>query len=143
MSENKLFQVIEFDADLHKKFIVDSWLKSSHDSFPACLIEQELYNANFLPWCVTLLSRALVLVAVNTEDHDHLCGWCCCSDGRIHYVYVKYALRGFGVARGLLREAERISGKLATFTSLPNNQNVLKALARYGLKYDPYAARDL
>jgi len=87
-------------------FVFDSWLKSYADSSFACDIDNDSYYANQQSVIVDLVKRSNVVVAVDQEDSDHLFGWACVEQSGpthiVHYVFVKHAMRGMGVARSIL-----------------------------------------
>lgn len=45
---------------------------------------------------------AEVIVACDADDPDFILGWACVEGDVLHYVYVRQAARGLGVARKLL-----------------------------------------
>ena len=55
---------------------------------------------------VAVLARARVLVACDLADPDEIVGYFVFEPGVAHWLYVKKALRGFGVARALLAASD-------------------------------------
>jgi len=52
-----------------------------------------------------LIRRATIRIAHNPADDDHLIGFAAFTGHELHYVYVKAAFRGRGIARALLKDA--------------------------------------
>ena len=85
-------------------FIFDSWLDSyaiacadmSPKVYRKChhkLIENQIEGG-----AVTLK------IACNPHDKTHIFGWICANKDCLHFVYVKSAMRSFGIGKALLKE---------------------------------------
>lgn len=74
-------------------------------------------------------------VATPEDGADLFMGWVCWSKaGTLHYVYVKAAYRGFGLAAGMFKAS---GSELRTYSHRPAKR-VRQWLERHGLTYDPY-----
>jgi GNAT superfamily N-acetyltransferase len=85
-------------------FVFSSWLRSLEDfqkhSGKSFDFVKERNRIN------SLASHAIVLAAVDPDDHDEIYGWVAYEfvpEPTVHYAYVKAAMRRLGVARALLR----------------------------------------
>lgn len=124
------------DAD--RPLILHSWLRSYHANGDMCRgVPSALFYRHHHALADTMLGRAKVLVACNPEADDVAFGWACYErDGiahdLLHYVYVKHAFHGFGVATRLL------SG-LSSRVTYTHRTRVCSALPiPEDWEYDPY-----
>lgn len=91
------------DEDI--SFITNSWLKSMQKSLPWSNLKNTIYFSGMAKRINHIIDRAGVLVACDPRSPDTIVGWMCAEwidlDGEkepvMHYVYVKYPFRGFGI----------------------------------------------
>lgn len=89
-----------------------------------------------------LMDRHPPVIACDMEDEDHVYGWACgakfehedgIKDSVLHYVYVKEAFRGQGVASLLIKEFEPWSTLFYTHETSDS-----KLIQRYMGIFNPY-----
>ncbi len=89
-------------------FIFNSFLKSYRDGEAVRSVPNTVYYAEQHKVIEKILQRPQILVSVACcpEDHSEIYGFVICeyrdNTAIIHWCYVKFALRGFGVAKSLL-----------------------------------------
>ena len=89
------------------RFVTSSWLKSFRDGYFANTVGNTTYYPQQHKVLEQLIPRSTVIMAVSSEDPDHIFGWICYSKLSgflcLHYIYVKQPFRGHGLARRLLK----------------------------------------
>lgn len=88
-------------------FISSSWLQSYRDAPAVDGCPNGVYYHDQHQLLERLLQRSVVLVAVDEQDPDQIAGWVCAEvlNGPalvLHYIYVKHAMRKFGVAKRMV-----------------------------------------
>jgi hypothetical protein len=97
-------EIIYRDATIDDvNFILSSWLKSYRPSAP--LVSDEVYFREHKALVMQLIQRSAVHIACDPSYPLSIYGYAVVEQGAVHYVYVKFALRKFGVARALLKRA--------------------------------------
>ena len=127
-------------------FIFNSWLKSYRNSEFAKDMVNDVYFSNHKAIIQKLLESdsTVCTLLVNPDDYMHYYGYVCYtllpSSKILHYVYVKYNYRKFGLAKRLLN-AVLVDDKPNIITHIPRNFNKLHE--KYNLIYNPYILTDL
>jgi hypothetical protein len=101
------------DTDL--PLIFATWLKGARTSRIAYGVPGRAYHPGQREVVEGLLAEHGALVACDPEDEDVIWGWCCVGGEpcrALHWIFVKYYLRGAGVARALLEAAGLDRGTL-------------------------------
>jgi predicted GNAT family acetyltransferase len=130
-------------------FVVNSWLNSSHELFPARKINKKYYNKMQTPLFASIIGTSNILVACNSEDPNHIFGYVVFerlgNEVIVHFIYVKKELRTFGIARQMIESGIPEWGKQAiAITSMPNLQKTTEdeervdVMRKWNLVYDPY-----
>jgi predicted GNAT family acetyltransferase len=128
-------------------FIINSWLNSSHELFPARKINKKYFNKVNTPILSLLLSQCTILVACNKDDANHIFGYLVyeriANEIIIYWLYVKKELRNFGIASKLINKAiPEFTKQPIAITSIPNLkapiEDKLDVLTKYNLIFDPY-----
>lgn len=104
------FRALE-PSDVH--FVLSSWLKSYRPSCP--LVSDEVYFREQKRLILHLLEDTSVVLACDPVDPGVIWGYLVGAAhpdgfGVVHFVYVKHALRRFGIARALLAHAGILAG---------------------------------
>tara|TARA_R110002126_G_scaffold287977_1_gene441119 strand:- start:310 stop:711 length:402 start_codon:yes stop_codon:yes gene_type:complete len=114
-------------------FILNSWLKSYKDSVICENIPANIYYEEHKKTVETHIANSSIIMAVNPEDPDQIFGYCVYeAPMTLHYMYVKYPFRKFGIGKDLYLEA----GSPTIVSHLPRDYKTLKK--KYGLIYTPY-----
>lgn len=94
------------DADIN--FVFNSWLKSFKGSPMYKHVENTIYFQNHHKLLQQCIMKSQVILACDENDLSQILGYVVADkiDGilTIHYVYVKQAFRGLGVAKMLMQE---------------------------------------
>ncbi len=127
-------------------FIIKSWLKGYRLSRKTQGIDNETYYSptkGHRAIVVRLLGTAPVAVATNPERLDQIYGFLCHGPMAqvAHYIYVKRAFQGFGIAHMLLEETGL---SLADDLEVTHWNDVTDRALREGapLRYNPYLAME-
>jgi hypothetical protein len=84
-------------------FILSSWLKSARHAFPD--LSDQVYYEDYKSKVRNTLASKDTMLAVDPEDTSLILGYLVYSPNHtVHYVYIKHALRNFGIAKKLLQE---------------------------------------
>lgn len=123
-------------------FILSSYLRGNRQEGALRHMTHPAYYAQQTPVAVAMVRTARVLIAADVEDPWHILGWIAFSvtpagELIVHYVYVKSAVRRFGVARRLFQHVNPTGAAVvATHTG-----RAFEALrGRYRLAYAPALA---
>lgn len=123
-------------------FIYNAWLKSYKDSPCGKTLVSDIFFTNHKLIVKGLISDPNVnlLLAVNPENSSQIYGFACVEStptvSTVHYVYVKYNFRKFGIAGGLVRAIEPQIEKIRFFTHLPREWRDI--VQKYNVVYNPY-----
>jgi len=82
-----------------------------------------------------------VVVVCDPEEPSVVWGFVVFEEGVLHYLYVKQAFRGLGIARALAAEALRGFEGQKMVTALPapfGGQSTQQFLSKHKLQYDPF-----
>lgn len=94
---------------LDAPFIMNSWLWGFRSSAFASAVSNSEYFPGHQALILEILARSQALIAYNPEDPTQYYGWVCFETLTelpvVHFVSVKQAFRGFGIARKLLTQA--------------------------------------
>ena len=86
-------------------FALNSWLLG-HERLvvarPYMGLDRSGFYRTYRPELLRLLRTNRVAVATLEAEPDIYLGWACGNPGVLHYVYVKYSSRGFGLANELM-----------------------------------------
>lgn len=95
------FDIVAYEPDKHQNFILDSWLKS----FKVTKLAKHSAREDYYPIQQAIIKAILrsATVKMATSDGEFV-GYVVADKSCLHYVYVKHALRRFGVASRLLDE---------------------------------------
>ena len=95
-------------------FVMDSWLRSFGQGRTWVYrgVKGDRFYSGHRKVVDGLLKRSLTLAACLEEVPDAVLGWICVEKGCLHYVYVKNKYRKKGVAKQLLRHAEKVLGHI-------------------------------
>ena len=114
-------------------FILNSWLKSYRSSGVTEHIPSTIYFTEHKKTVLRLMEDAKILVCCNPEDEEQIFGWTCYEEPLIiHFIYVKYPYRKFGMAKSLYNTI----GSPTITSHLPRSYSELKK--KYNLIYNPY-----
>ena len=86
--------------------IMDAWLAETRHSAFAKFIDSRIYRAGHHKLLERILKRSKVLIACNPEDPSHVFGFFVFEESPTvycHWLYIKQAYRGQGLAREMLR----------------------------------------
>lgn len=131
------------DADVG--YVLKSWLETyRRESLWAKHMENEVFYPRHRAVVTELVEQDDTIVAVNANDPAHLLGFAC---GRrvknalvIHFVYVKFAFRNFGVGRALLSTFEWDGKEPVTATHWTHSVDGLSRTKP--ILYNPYLLFD-
>ena len=143
-------------------FIINSWLRSSHELFPYRKINTKHFNKINTPILASLILQSNILIAANSEDANHIFGYLAYEriekEVILYWLYVKKELRNFGIATQLINNAiPEFTKQQIAITSMPNFKQIQKTnvffaeqrnsnkedkivdvLEKYNLVFDPY-----
>lgn len=92
-------EIVDYDAKEHMNFILDSWLKS----FKLTRLARHSGGNEYYPIQQAVIKAILKTTAPKLAVSDgEFVGYIVADDSCMHYVYVKHAMRRFGVATMLL-----------------------------------------
>lgn len=126
-----------------KNFILSSWTESFRRSpWSGTLPDKPFYDemrAHLSELMLRPSTSILCCFAPGEQPPNDVLGWVCFEADKLvlHYVYVKHAFRGEGVARALLKRSGLSGG---TYTHKTKSA-VDYVKAHSGWKYDPRHAR--
>jgi hypothetical protein len=134
------------------QFIVCSWLKSNRNSDLTNYVNNEDYYKNHPKIIEDLINRSLITMAVDPEDDNHIYGYVVHENTGskfiIHYIYVKYTYRNFGIAKKMLTAINPNFGSSETYLSSIDRVSIstkgkrsscfIKKRDKYKLMYSPY-----
>lgn len=129
-------------------FIRNSWLKSLRNVQPYKDVPNAIYYVKQNKVLDAIFKDSYVLVAADPEDDSCIWGWVCFGQTPLgseqvpvlHYVYVKNALRGFGVARELLNAASLSGHEMVIASVWTPRMSESKLRHEYKLIADPFVA---
>jgi GNAT superfamily N-acetyltransferase len=98
-----------------RNFILNSWLKSYKDSMVCKEIPSEIYYETQRELVSKVLDGAQVLVACSPESDKQIFGYIAYEHpGLIHYIYVKFPYRKFGIGTSLMEQSEVVAPYIST-----------------------------
>ena len=97
------------DADV--AYVLKSWIETyRRESLWSKHMDNDVFYPNHRAVAVECVQQDDTVVAADANDPSHLVGFACGRRHRgglaMHFVYVKFALRGFGVGRALVNAFE-------------------------------------
>lgn len=124
-------------------FIFNSWLKSYRSSDFAKLQCNEVYYSNYKKIVESILGKSKIIVACNPDDAMQVYGYIIYEDLPknnllIHYVYVKYTYRKFGISNCMLTQIKKSNNPI--LISHYNKMVPVVAKEKFVVLYDPYRA---
>jgi GNAT superfamily N-acetyltransferase len=125
------------DTDLH--FILSSYLKSAWEWREDREIRKDdFFKKEEASWR-SILSRSGVIIAADADEPDHIYGFIvgerACDELILHYIYVRYVYRNFGVGRELYNAVVKPEEKEPFITYWNKNMEVLSK--KYPVAYVP------
>ena len=111
-----------------KEFITSTWLRSNRDNSKiAKSIPKSVYFTETDKLINKILDESRIIVACNPKDPAHIFGYLVYqpldNDTVIHYLYVKKAFRGYGIAKAMF--AEFTPTQKVFYTHEPKNLDLL------------------
>lgn len=98
--------IVEYDQDVHKNFVLDSWLKSMRGGWFAKHAKKDDFFELQQSIIEALLDKAQCKIAKvalkDNPEEDVFIGYVVHDDDCLHYLYVKYAFRRQGIGQKLL-----------------------------------------
>lgn len=134
-----------------ENFIYSSWLKSNKDAIPAKYMHAGTYFVEHKKIIEDKMSNSYILILCDNDDDTQIYGFIVVEDPFVvHFLYVKYNYRQWGLGRHMLTAAvphigqrpinddeERTVETLPTVvTHLPHGWTILKK--KFNLTYNPY-----
>lgn len=124
--------------DTDRALVIATWLRSYRDSALARQHSDTVYYARQASVIDKLLGISPTYIACDVDSDDVILGWLCGVRTRydvatvhklvnvVHYLYVKHAFRGLGIARSLCEHAYAADDAYVGThrTSLDNRANV-------------------
>ncbi len=140
MEKIKLRGATESDMN----FIYNSWLKSYKNSLIGKTMTNDVFFTNHKQVISEILNSPLtsIVVAVSPEDNDQILGFACIetspSYNVLHYVYVKFTFRKFGIASSII---DGLGGwdRFKFVTHLPKNWKTVSR--KHNVHYNPYLVK--
>ncbi len=127
--------VIRDNLPEDESFILDSWLKSYYGaSFFTVKIPKSVFFSHHSRLIKKLLVTSRIRLAVDPQDLGIIAGYIVYEPDKIHYLYVKESLRGFGIGKKLLSEANLFDRTKITHLTKKGRKIQLKM----GFVYAPY-----
>ena len=125
-------------------FIIHSIVLSLHSRFPWEHVEMPTWHPEARARVLQMLAVSRVTVACDPSDPSVIWGFCVARERTLHWVYVKFPFRRFGLARQLVLAACPDFGRVPhVITSLPDtnhhHHDVAGFLKRHQLSYNPFA----
>ena len=145
MSSDKVQFLLRDAEDSDYNFITSSWLKSYRSSAFAEGCPNDLYYAHLGAMIAHWRKTASLKVLCDPTDGNNLFGFICYDTdpmygeglGLLHFVYVKYTFRGFGLASKVLENVMQDNNIHTWFTS--HNTTQLRGLsAKFPMHYSPF-----
>ncbi len=118
-------------------FISNSYLKSYRNAPGVSILDNPTYYSEFKRRLDYLLLTSECVVACHIDDPDQIFGYRIGSVPVLHYVYVKYPFRRFGVAKALLKEFD-LGKEFTIITHQPKRWSEL--MKKYNLVFNSQLA---
>jgi len=106
-------------------FLLSSWLKSARIQHHE--VEDKIYFEAYKARVRMMLATRDTMLAVDPDDPLLILGYINYDDSAVHFLYVKHALRNFGIATQLLSQTNKSFPITVTESS--------KVLKHYRTKY--------
>lgn len=126
-------------------FIFSSWLKSYRDATAVRGVPNDIFYKSHHALIERLQQKACctAVVACDPEDPAQIYAYAVgeySGDGLVlHYVYVKFNLRGFGIARSLVESLVLPSVKWVQFSHKTHViENMMAKLSKMNFVFNPY-----
>lgn len=123
-------------------FIYSTWLKSYRQSDYCKTLSNDVFFLNHKEIISVILnnSNTKVTIICDKEDPDQIYGYIVAeivkSQTILHFIYVKYNFRKFGIMKHYLQEFNYLNNSVNFITHLPRHYPELKK--KYGLEFNPY-----
>lgn len=126
-------------------FIAHSYLRSRRGTYEATRLPDEVYYPTYKERLETMLRISQVRILCAEDDPGHIGGYLITSKladwDVVHYIYIKHAFRGLGLASALLKQVVPNFGQtLSICTHLPKSR--APWAEKYKLMFDPKYVRD-
>ena len=126
--------------DSDKSFIYSSWLKSYRESDLAKHMVNSIYYDYHAKVIEAAMASSTIIIACNDQDEDQLYGYIVFQQiddvALVHYTYVKFPYRKFGIGRQLFEFAQPDTEQFTVVTHIPRNFEGLSK--KLNLVYNPY-----
>lgn len=119
-------------------FLCSSYLKSYRNSNDTKNIRSTIYYKFQKTEFLKLLNRSSVIIAIEPGVDYHIIGYIIydLELNALHYVYVKHALRNFGVAKKLVTQSQL---DLNSLSVTHVTDSAVRVLSKYRtIDYNPY-----
>lgn len=142
--ESTIYAELRRSTEEDLPFVIHSIVLSLHSRFPWEHVGLQTWHTEARVRVLQMLAVSRVTVACDPSDPSVIWGFCVAREQTLHWVYVKFPFRRFGIARQLVLAACPEFGRVPhTITSLPDrNQahpDVGAFLKRHQLSYNPFA----
>ena len=121
-------------------FILNSWLKSYRNSEFAKDLANPVYFENHSKIIQHLLAKSNVIIACNPEELTQIYGYSVFEQYEsvtiLHYIYVKFPYRKFGIAKNLFSFAQPDPKEFTLISHIPRNLDKLSK--KFNLIFDLY-----
>ncbi len=121
-------------------FVADAMRRSLQGRHPWDAVEQRTWDIEMHKRIERLLERSTVVVACDPDEPSVVWAFAVVeqSERILHYVYTKFPLRMFGLARELIQSVWSDAGREPiTATSLPDNCHI-ERMHKYRINYNPF-----
>jgi hypothetical protein len=121
-------------------FVLDATRRSLRDRYPWVHVPEREWAAEIHPRLVALTNTSHTVIACDPDATDVIWGFAICEpESRVlHYVYVKYAFRGWGIARALVASVWPDVGEVPIVaTAMPDGRHVSE-VGRHRMTYNPF-----
>lgn len=127
-------------------FLLDSWIREERDKFPNNLVDKAIFYEHYKEIVKVLISKSMVLLAVNPEDTDQIYGYLVFEKNFeipiIHFLYVKLVFRENGIATQLIKSIfPNFQTEKTIITHVPRARKDIptkQSLIKFNLRYDPF-----
>lgn len=121
-------------------FLFSSWLKSFRESPTMQPITTATYYDYFHRTLESVYAKSAVIVACDPEDPNTVYGYAVAELKEetlvLHWVYVKFSFRGFGIAKAMEAELLKIPHKTVAFSCRTRTVDSLNKNRKY--VYNPF-----
>lgn len=142
MTDQVPIRVRNYEPDIDKNFILNSWLKSYRNSPATRNMENGTYYFEQGRLIEEMLDKCSVLVACNTDDSTQIYGYLVSQEIKgtfiIHYVYTKLDFRNLGIAKMLIKARGHKLDRDNPAVYTHRTSSTDKHAYRFSLMHNPY-----